>query len=195
MRRKTAKTSLSMSQSYCPKSTPQPGAWGLGGASTLPGRRHWTTRGEGHSPGHRLQLCFAGMYQDSGQRGDLGCLLGSSALWPEPSPKGSSFGDLSARQNSSRKMFVPWWAELDRIFFANFYMSAKVFITTKCLKFQHLLKKFKSWSIDIILLIKVLKLKGLDKSVQLRNGSNFRAGNWHLFSATVYSSIKNAYLP
>ena len=30
------------------------------------------------------------------------------------------------------------WIEF---FFANFYMSAKVFITTKCLKFQHLLKK------------------------------------------------------
>ena len=37
----------------------------------------------------------------------LAPLLGSSASWPEPSPKVLSFGDLSARQNSSRKMFVP----------------------------------------------------------------------------------------
>lgn len=194
MRRKTAKNFTEYVTVVLSKVHSQPGAWGLGGASTLPGRRHWTTRGEGHSPGHRLQLCFSWYVPRQWSAWWPGCLLGSSALWPEPSPRVRPFEIYQPGKTAPENVCTSRWAELDRIFLLIF-ICHKVFITTKCLKFQHLLKKFKSWSIDIILLIKVLKLKGLDKSVQLRNGSNFRAGNWHLFSATVYSSIKNAYLP
>lgn len=140
------------------KVTPQPGAWGLGSIN-LARTQTLDPRGEDILPGHRLLALFAGMYQTNWP-----------AWWPWLSPWllyfvawAKSKGFVLWRSSNQAKQLQKKCLYRDGqswIEFLLVHMSAKVFITTKCLKFQHLFKKFKSWSIDIILLIlKVLKLK------------------------------------
>ena len=155
---------LSVSQSCWQVSTAFPAA-----QATSLARAHRGQRAGPQGTGS-VWLCFACTYQGSGQRGGRDCAP-SQGQGERPSETHQP-GNTPPLQGDVCRDGRSW---IEGGFFANFYRSPKIFMTTRDGRVSLSFKNVKSRRSGVPPL-EGLTEKGLGKSVRLKNGGDFRAG-------------------